>query len=103
MMLNEQSIPQALRDLVDHLSNGNLNQAKETLEELEFERLLKRNADPSKGPSRSIDPAEAFGVDRVRQTGDRLRRCSSAIRSGDREGALREAQAAAVRWSDAEK
>jgi hypothetical protein len=98
MMLNEDSITQALRQLVANLSSGNLDQAEATLEVLEFERLLHPVKDRSKGPRQFFDPAEAFGAERVHQTGDHLRVCLSAIKREDCNSALREAEAATARW-----
>ena len=61
-MLNDQSIADALGDVIEHLQQQNLEQAEATLEVLNFERLLKRIPDPSKGRSlHFVDPAEAFG------------------------------------------
>ena len=97
-MLNEDSIARTLRELVDHLTNEDLDQAEATLEVLGFERLLHPVKDPSKGPRRFFDPAEGFGPERVHQTGDHVRRCLSAIKRKDRESALHEAEAAATRW-----
>lgn len=100
MMLNEGSIAQALREIVAHLKDGTLEQAEANLKALEFERLLHPVIGRSKGSRQFFDPAEPFGAERVHQTGDDLRRCFSAISRKDREIALREAEAAATRWTE---
>lgn len=97
-MLSEESITQALGELVSNLTAGDLDQAEATLEVLDFERLLKPLKDRSKGSRLFLDPAEPFGAERVHQTGDHILRCSSAINQQDRERALDEALAAAARW-----
>jgi hypothetical protein len=100
MMFNEDAIAQVLCQLVAHLSSRDLDQAEATLEVLEFERLLHPVIGRSKGPRQIIDPAESFGSERVRQTGDHLRGCLSAVKRGDCESALREAEAATTRWKE---
>jgi hypothetical protein len=98
-MLDDDSITQALGELVSHLTAGNLDQAEATLEVLDFERLLHPLKDRSKGSRQFFDPAEPFGTERVHQTGDHIRSCSVAINQHDHKRALDEAVAAAARWS----
>jgi hypothetical protein len=102
MMLNEQSITQALSEAASHLRNGSLDQAGHTLDVLEFVRLLRTEQRRDKGSSQRVDPAQPFGPERVRQTGDHIRRCLSAIGRKDGDDALREAEAAVTRWSQKE-
>lgn len=99
-MMNGASIAQALSDVVAHLSDGNLEQAKATLDVLEFERLLNPKRSRSKGPQMSVDPAQSFGIEGVQQTGDHISRCREAIRRGNGQSALDEAKAALARWND---
>lgn len=100
MMLNEDSIKQALRELIAHLNAGELDQAKATLEVLGFERLLHPIQRNDKGPMEFFDSAQSFGTERVHKTGDHIRQCLFAIKREDRESALREAEAAAKRWNE---
>ena|ERR1035438_3516553 len=102
MMLNEQSITQALSKAASHLRNGSLDQAGHTLDVLEFVRLLRTAKRRDKGSSQLLDPAQPFGPERVRQTGDHIRKCASAISRNDGDAALREAEAAVTRWSQKE-
>ena len=99
MMLNEQSITQALGEVVSHLRSGNLEQAELTIKDLGFLSILRTLKRPDKGPSQFVDPAQSFGSERVQQTGDHLRRCSIAISGRDGDTALREGEAAVARWS----
>src|ERR1035438_1295699 len=60
MMLNEQSITQALSEAASHLRNGSLDQAGHTLDVLEFVRLLRTGQRRDKGSangSRTMSPA----------------------------------------------
>lgn len=98
--MNEDSIKQALRELIAHLNAGELDQAKATLEVLDFERLLHPKQRNDKGPMEFLDPAQSFGAKRVHETGDHIHRCLLAIKREDRESALREAAAAAKRWNE---
>lgn len=103
IILNEGSIAQVLRELVAHLSGGNLDQAQAALETMEFERLLRPVKDRSKGSHQFFDPSEEFGPERVHQSGDHLRECLSAIQREDNGRALHEAEAAAARWGLTER
>jgi hypothetical protein len=101
-MLNEQSITQALSEVVSHLRSGSLDQAEHTLAVLGFQRLLKTVKRRDKGSSQILDPAEPFGPERVRQTGAHIDRCLLAINRKDGGAALREAEAAVTRWKQRE-
>jgi hypothetical protein len=101
MLLNKPSIAEKLRELVAHLGAGNLDQAQAVRDILDFERLRNPGADPSKGPLRLVDPARPFGIERVAQAGDHIRRCQEAISRGDGQSALDQAKSALVRRSDA--
>lgn len=97
-MLNEESITRFLQGVISHLEGGNLEQAEAHLQILDFERLLH----PIRGHSahrQFLDPAEAFGVERVHETGDYIRMCARAERTGDIDTALNAARAALARWS----
>ena len=97
-MLSEESIVRFLQGIISHLENGNLEQAEAHLDILDFERLLH----PIRGDSANrqfVDPAEGFGVERVHETGDRIRECALAVRAGDNNAALYAARAALMRWN----
>jgi hypothetical protein len=98
-MLNDQSIADALGDVIEHLQQQNLEQAEATLEVLNFERLLKPIPDPSKGRSlHFVDPAEDLETERVHETGDHIGACRAALATGDKSSALAEAEKAYARW-----
>ena len=101
MMLNEASIRGYLVELIKHLKLGDLDQAEATIDTLEFNRLLRPIPNPTKGArGQFIDPAEASGIgtERAHEVGDHLQRLASRLEHRDMEGALREAEAALVRW-----
>ena len=99
-MLNEDSIKQALENLVDDIKQSNLDNAASTLDVLGFERLLRSIEDPTKGRNRRlfIDPSEAFGTERVHKTGDHIAACRNALGRSDRDCALDHAEKALKRW-----
>jgi hypothetical protein len=100
LMLNEQSIEGALRNIIDHLEHGNLEQAQLQFVALNFERLQKPIPDPSKGSGRRqfIDPAGPFGTERVNAVGRYLRSCREAVSRGDQKHAVEAAKEALKRW-----
>lgn len=101
-MLNDQGIADTLRNALDHLRQGNLEQAAAHLKGMRFDRLLKPIRDPSVHPSRRvhfIDPAASFGAERVHETGDHIRACLDAIAANDRTRAIAAAEDAAARWA----
>jgi hypothetical protein len=102
MMLSEQGITDMLQGLGQHLRQRNADQAEICLDGLSFERLLRPIEDPTRR-LHFIDPAEPFGVERVHETGEYLRRCRSALTRRDLEYALVSAEHALERWRRLEK
>jgi hypothetical protein len=101
MMLDEESIREALEEIVKQLKAGDADQAAEALDELGFERLRRPITDPSQGAHRQfIDPAEAsgLGVERVNDVGRSLKRVALLIRDGSTPSAARDAEVALQRW-----
>jgi hypothetical protein len=98
-MFSDEGTARLLAEVVEHLESGKVEQARLTLlEKLDFDRMLRPVHDPSR-TREFIDPAAAFGVDRVHQTGDQIRQCLRAIGANDLGPALKFAKAAAARWS----
>jgi hypothetical protein len=62
MMLNEESVGASLQELVAALATGNYEDAKETLLELNFNRLRRPVEDPSKVRV-FVDPSVGLGTD----------------------------------------
>lgn len=94
------TIWQALSCMVELLRLHDLDQARATLDALEFERLLYPHIVRKNGQQKLIDPAEYFGHTRAYQTGDYLRACDEALDSGNLDRALYAAVAAMLRWKD---
>lgn len=101
-MLNERSIAESLRTIIDHVEQGNFEQAQIHLDTLSFERLQKPIPDPSKGPGRRqfIDPGGAFGTERVNAVARHIRSCRDALSRGDQKQALDAAEKALGRWQE---
>ena len=96
-MLNDQAIRVLLERLCEKLREGNAEQAKRTLDLLDFRRLLRQTVD-STGRLRPNASAVSLGVERVRQTGNHLRLCRLALLRGDNEEALASAEDALGEW-----
>ena len=101
-MVNRESIAALLKNTVEHLRAGNLEQAEADLDTLNFGRLLQEPIpDPSKGASqRFIDPRGDFGTNRVNATGSYIRMCKAAMDRGDQKAALDAAERALRRWQE---
>jgi len=101
-MLNEGSITESLRSVIDHLGRGNPEEGQLRLDALNFERLQKPIPDPTKGPGRRqfIDPGGAFGTERVNAVGRHIRLCREAVRRADQKRALEAAKEALKRWQE---
>jgi hypothetical protein len=84
--LTEESILQALEEAASRIRKRNLN----------FERLLLPGKDQR--TLQVVDRGQAFGVERVRETGEQIRLCETALGKSDAEGALAAILAALVRW-----
>ena len=99
-MLNESGIAGSLREIAEHIRNGNLEQARMHIEILNFGRLQKPIPDPTKGPNRRmfIDPGGAFGTERVNATARWIERCQIALTSADQAAWLEAAENALKRW-----
>jgi hypothetical protein len=94
--LTEESILQALEEAASRIRKRNLNGARDTLIYLNFERLLLPGKDQR--TLQVVDRGQAFGVERVRETGEQIRLCETALGKSDAEGALAAILAALVRW-----
>ena len=97
-MLNDQAIRVLLEGLCEKLRQGNAEQAKWTLDLLDFRRLLRPTVD-STGCLRPNAFAVSLGVERVREATKHLQLCRSALVRGDIEDALVRAEEALGRWS----
>jgi hypothetical protein len=98
VMLSDQVIRTHLEGLCQHLRRRNAEQARRTLDLLNFERLLRPIEDETHR-LHFIDPAAPFGVERVHKTGKHLQRCRSALVRGDIQDALDSAEEALARWT----
>ena len=98
MLLKDAVIRDVLRQTVESIREGDLEQAQAGLAVLEFHRLMRPLKDSSKGPRQFFDPGREFGPERVHETGDHIFRCIAALGLGDGETALAEAEGAAARW-----
>jgi hypothetical protein len=101
-MLSEDGIRLTLNAIIQDIRQGKIENAQATLEVLNFERLLRPIPDTSKGPGQRlyIDPAGPFGIERVHEVADHLRKCRAALISQDANAALEAAQKALHRWQE---
>jgi hypothetical protein len=100
VMLNEEGIADVMRNVIDHLSQHNFDQAELALVLLDFERLLQPIPDLlEQGRRHFVDPAISFEVERVHETGDHIRICRDAIARSDRVTALDEVEKGLARWT----
>ena len=102
-MLNEQSIEESLKAVIDDIARGELEQALRVLDVLNFESLQKRTPDPTKRFGRSelrkpIVAGEAFGMERVNATARRIGACRDALSRGDQKRAYDAARKALNCW-----
>jgi hypothetical protein len=99
-MLSKGSIRNLIKQLVTDLESGNLEAAADTLESLEFDRLLRPIPDPSKSPSPAILPWKELGLNGVcvSDVGAHLEEVGYSIQIGDTKPALTKAQRALERW-----
>jgi len=84
VMLSERGINDCLRNLVEHLEDGNFEQATAVLYAVDFERI---NA-----------LSDGFGEKRVRETVDHIRACARAVAAREIQLARAAACAAEARW-----
>lgn len=94
--LSEESILQALEEVVSRIRKRNLNGALDTLIYLNFEQLLLPGKDGR--TLLVVDRGRAFGPERVRETAEQIRLCELALRKADAEAALAAGQTALTRW-----
>jgi hypothetical protein len=99
-MLNEQSIQEALDRIVKHLSEGDAESAEFAIQDLGFDRLTRPIEDRSK-QRMFVDPAAAFGVQRVHEVWDAVSACRGFMLAGDLSRALERARRAVARWNEA--
>jgi len=93
--LTEASIIKALEVAIEHLNNGRLDAAHETLGLLNFDRL-KGTASRRTGSVTHL--SRVFGFQRVLETGNLIRKCQRAIVRKDASEALQNAKGALTRW-----
>jgi hypothetical protein len=103
MMLNEQSIEESLKAVIEHSEQGALDQATRQLDVLNFVSLQKRTPDPTKrfgrsGHRKSSVAGEAFGMERVNATARHIAECRDALSGGDQKRALDAAGKALKCW-----
>jgi len=93
---NEESILQALQEILRRIKKGNLSGALDTLIYLNFEETLLPSKDNR--TLTMVDRGSAFGAERARETGDHLRLCEIALKNLVKDDALANAESALARW-----